>query len=162
MIKAEFYSQSWMESAGIYLKALKWLSYYYVLDKQDGDHVLTKLPRAVTSSKELWHGDYCCVPDCKNPLAVTRFDANWGYKEFHFILFPTSNQLKESYGLKWFIVILVPNKYTIICSAHFKPDDFRWIAGGWKTMPEEWCSSINFPLAWHKWAQIINMSAATR
>ena len=154
MIKAEFYSQSRMESASIYLKALKRLSYYYVLDKQDGDHVLTKLPRAVTSSKKLWHGDYCCVPDCKKSSGSNMMRCELGLQRISFHCFPN---IKSAKGKLWIKMIrrdpgtkFVVNKYTKICSAHFKPDDFilpdELLEGGRRRLKNDAVPSI-FP--WH-------------
>jgi len=85
------------------------------------NHALTKLPQAVTSSKELWHGDYCCIPDCKKSSGSNKMQCKLGLQRIPFHSFPNIELAK---GKLWIKMIhhdpgtkFVVNKYTKICSS---------------------------------------------
>ena len=81
----------------------------------------------------MWHGDYCCVPDCRNCSGSNKKRIQLGLRRISYHYFPNIQSAK---GKLWIKLIrrdpgtnFVVNKHTKICSAHFKPGDF--------TLPDE-------------------------
>ncbi|XP_065893929.1 THAP domain-containing protein 1-like [Dysidea avara] len=76
----------------------------------------------------MWHGDYCCVPDCRNSSGSNKKRIQLGLRRISYHSFPNIQSAK---GKLWIKLIrrdpgtnFVVNKHTKICSAHFKPGDF--------------------------------------
>ncbi|XP_065901947.1 uncharacterized protein [Dysidea avara] len=92
------------------------------------DHNANKKFSGHSNSKNPWGGFYCCVPDCKNTTGRNKDRVKAGLPKISFHCFPDISSAK---GKMWINKIrrdpgsdFVVNKYTKICSKHFKPHDF--------------------------------------
>ncbi|XP_065884580.1 uncharacterized protein [Dysidea avara] len=83
---------------------------------------------------EVWKGQYCCVPSCRNASGGSAGRRQLGSARVSFHSFPNLSTDKER-AKEWIVKIrrdpgpdFVINEYTKVCSEHFKPEDY--LCGG--------------------------------